>query len=417
MFPLHSVNPTLVHSSSSEPTLQPTQSIPPPRQPLRPKHSPAWHNDYHMSNQVNHSASKPHSSANIIGLTEPTSYAQAIHDPNWQHAMHAELKALQQNNTYSMVPLPVGHKPIGCKWVYKIKYKSDGTIERYKAWLVAKGYTQVEGIDYQETFSPTTKLTTLRCLITVAAARNWFIHQLDVQNAFLNGDLHEVVYMELPPGLRRQGENICTKAGYQQSKADYSLFTKAEDNSFTVVLIYLDDILITGNDLQEMERLKKFLIQRFCIKDLGDLKYFLVIEFSRSKKDSGLKGARLDKFPMEQNLKLTPTDGAFLNDPTKYRRLVGRLIYLTITRPDIVYSVRTLSEFVHQPRKPHWDAALQILKYIKGTPGQGLFFPASNNLALKAFSDSNWGGCRATKSLDQIPPKVDHEFLALEIEC
>ncbi|BBG93322.1 wall-associated kinase 2 [Prunus dulcis] len=333
--------------------------------------------------------------------------------------MHAELEALQQNNTYSMVPLPIGHKPIGCKWVYKIKYKSDGTIERYKARLV-------EGIDYQETFSPTTKLTTLRCLITVAAARNWFVHQLDVQNAFRNGDLHEVVYMELSPGLRRQGENIVCrlnkslyglkhasrkwfstfsdsvqKAGYQQSKVDFSLFTKAEDNSFTVVLIYLDDILITGNDLQEMERLKKFLIQRFRIKDLGDLKYFLVIEFSCSKKDSlqdsGLKGARLDKFPMEQNLKLTPIDGALLNDPTKYRGLVGRLIYLTITRPDIVYSVRTLSEFVHQPRKPYWDAALRILKYIKGTPGRGLFFPASNNLALKAFSDSNWGGCRATR--------------------
>lgn len=125
--------------------------------------------------------------------------------------MHAELEALQQNNTWSMVPLPIGHKPIGCKWVYKIKYKSDGTIERYKARLVAKGYTQVEGIDYQETFSPTAKLTTLRCLITVAAARNWFIHQLDVQNAFLHGDLHEVVYMEPPPGLRRQWENTCTK--------------------------------------------------------------------------------------------------------------------------------------------------------------------------------------------------------------
>ncbi|XP_021802970.1 uncharacterized protein LOC110747070 [Prunus avium] len=113
--------------------------------------------------------------------------------------------------------------------------------------------------------------------------------------------------------------------------------------------------------------------------------------------DSGLLGARPNKFPMEQNLKLTPTDGALLNDAIKYRRLVGKLIYLTVTRPDIVYSVLALSQFMHQPRKPHWDAAIRILKYIEGTPGQGLLFPATNNLALKAFCDSDWGGCRVTR--------------------
>ncbi|KAK3021290.1 hypothetical protein RJ639_047281 [Escallonia herrerae] len=188
--------------------------------------------------------------------------------------------------------------------------------------------------------------------------------------------------------------------------------TPAKGTSFTAILIYVDDILLTGNDLQEIERLKKFLLKRFRIKDLGDLKYFLGIEFSRSKKgifmsqrkyaldilqDSGLLGVRPDKFPMEQNLKLTPTDGILQSDPTKYRRLVGRLIYLTVTRPDIVYSVRTLSQFMHEPRKPHWNAAIRILKYIKGNPGQGLLFPSTNNLALKVFCDSDWGGCRTTR--------------------
>lgn len=113
--------------------------------------------------------------------------------------------------------------------------------------------------------------------------------------------------------------------------------------------------------------------------------------------DSGLLGSKPDKFPMEQNLKLTPEDGPLLNDPTKYRRLIGRLIHLTVTRPDIVYSVRTLSQFMHELGKPHWDAAIRILRYIKGTPGQGLLFAANNNLALKAYCDSDWGGCRATK--------------------
>ncbi|KAJ8899694.1 hypothetical protein K2173_019392 [Erythroxylum novogranatense] len=116
--------------------------------------------------------------------------------------MDEELTALELNKTWTITPLPADHKPIGCKWVYKIKYRSDGNIERYKARLVAKGYTQLEGIDYRDTFSPTAKLTTLRCLLTVAAARNWFIHQLDVQNAFLHGSLHEIIYMDLPPGHR-----------------------------------------------------------------------------------------------------------------------------------------------------------------------------------------------------------------------
>lgn len=116
-----------------------------------------------------------------------------------------ELDALDKNNTWSLVSLPPGHKPIGCRWVYKVKYRSNGNIECYNARLIAKGYTQVEGIDYKETFSPTVKLTTLRCLLSITATRNWFTHQLDVQNAFLHGDLHEVVYMTPSLGLCRQG--------------------------------------------------------------------------------------------------------------------------------------------------------------------------------------------------------------------
>ncbi|CAL5321219.1 unnamed protein product [Camellia sinensis] len=145
---------------------------------------------------------------NISGPTEPTSYAQAALDPNWLLVMTVELDALQLNRTWTLMPLPAGHQPIGCKWVFKLKYKSDGTIERYKARLVAKCYTQIEGVDYIETFSPIAKLITLRCLLSIATARNWFLHQLDVTNAFLHGDLHEEVYMVSPPGLCRQGENL-----------------------------------------------------------------------------------------------------------------------------------------------------------------------------------------------------------------
>ena len=122
--------------------------------------------------------------------------------------MQNELDALQKIDTWDLVPLPAYHKPIGSKWVFKLKYKSDGSLERHKAHMVAKGYTQIEGVDYQDTFSPIAKHTTLHCLLTVVVARGWFIHQLDVQNAFLHGDLHEEVYMDPPPGLRRQGEHL-----------------------------------------------------------------------------------------------------------------------------------------------------------------------------------------------------------------
>lgn len=115
--------------------------------------------------------------------------------------------------------------------------------------------------------------------------------------------------------------------------------------------------------------------------------------------DSGLIGARPDKFPMEQNLKPTPKDGVLLENPTKYRRLVGRLIYLTVTRPNTVYSFRTLSQFMHEPRKPHWEAALRILKHIKGALGQGLLFSSTNNLTFKAFCDSDWENCHASRRL------------------
>ncbi|RVW97674.1 Retrovirus-related Pol polyprotein from transposon RE1 [Vitis vinifera] len=252
-------------------------------------------------------------------------------------SMQSELAALEANHTWSLTSLPPGKKPIGCRWVYKIKRHSDGTIERFKARLVAKGYTQLEGIDYHDTFSPTAKMITVRCLLALAAAQNWSLHQLDVNNAFLHDDLHEEIYMSPPPGLRRQGENLVCHlhkslyglkqasrqwfakfstaiqaAGFVQSKADYSLFTCRKGKSFTALLIYVDDILITGNDVKAIVALKQFLHSHFRIKDLGDLKYFLGIEvFGRRK-------------------------------------------------------------IMHAPRRPHMEAALHVLRYLKNSPGQDL---------------------------------------------
>ncbi|BBH03528.1 RmlC-like cupins superfamily protein [Prunus dulcis] len=295
----------------------------------------------------------------------------------------------------------------------------------------------MEGLDYTETFSPVAKLVTLKCLLAVAAVRHWSLHQLDVQNAFLHGDLDEEVYMLPPPGLRRQGANmVCRlqkslyglkqasrnwfskfstaikRAGFQQSKADYSLFTKVRGASFTAVLLYVDDMIITGNDNTAIEELKRFLHNNFRIKDLGHLKYFLGVEVAYSKQgiaisqrkytldileDAGMIGAKPTKFPMEQNQRLTPSDGELLKDPSQYRRLIGRLIYLTITRPDIIFSVHVLSQFMQQPRKPHLEAAYRVLRYLKKAPGQGVLFPSHGKLQLKGYCDADWASCPTTR--------------------
>ncbi|CAH9103443.1 unnamed protein product [Cuscuta europaea] len=293
-------------------------------------------------------------------------------------------------------------KAIDSKWVYKIKYQPNGDVERYKARLVAKGFTQVEGIDFHETFAPVAKLVTVRCMLAVAAKQNWVVHQLDVNNAFLHGDLDEDVYMRLPQGFVRKGDTrVCklqkslyglcqasrnwyhkfthalVKVDFRQSKADHSLFIFQHDIINTFALIYVDDVILAGNNISHINTVKAYLDNKFSIKDLGKLKYFLGIEVARSSEgfvlsqrkytrdileECGILAGRPSLFPMEQNLKLRPDDGSPLVDAPSYRRLIGRLLYLTVTRPDIVYSVSQPSQFLATPQQTHLDAATRILR-------------------------------------------------------
>ncbi|XP_035548677.1 uncharacterized mitochondrial protein AtMg00810-like [Juglans regia] len=266
-------------------------------------------------------------------------------------------------------------------------------------------------------------MTTVRCVLAIAAAKNWIIHQMDVNNAFLHGDLDEEVYMKLPPGYCPKGETrVCRlrkslyglkqASRFVQSQADHSLFTLITATNLTIVLVYVDDILVVGNDLSQVTYFKTIISTHFKTKDLGPLKYFLGLEVARSPSgiflnqrkyaldiltDSGLLGSRPASFPMEQNLKLSDTDGDLLPDPGPYRRLVGRLIYLTITQPDIVFAVNILSQFMHAPRVPHMTAATHVLRYIKGTPGQSIFFSSSNDMHVSAYTDSDWASCPTTR--------------------
>nr|XP_016458147.1 PREDICTED: uncharacterized protein LOC107781862 [Nicotiana tabacum] len=269
---------------------------------------------YFSEKGIIHQTSCPHTSQQ----NEPNTYSQAASSPEWQDAMKKEFETLEANGTWEIVQLPLGKKPIDCKWVYKVKYKADGTIKRYKARLVLRGDTQVEGIDFHETFSPVVKMSIVKTLIVVKVKNKWPLFQLDVNNAFLHGDLNEEVFMKLPPSL-----------GYVHSLSDYSMFPWGSGESFVILVVYVDDIIITGTDLAKISVVKAFLHDQFKIKDLGNLNYFLGIEVLHT--DYGMHG------------KLKATEGDVLPNPESYRCLIGKLNFLTHTRPDTSFAVQHLN--------------------------------------------------------------------------
>lgn len=200
--------------------------------------------------------------------------------------------------------------------------------------------------------------------------------------------------------------------GYSPSSADHSLFTKLHNSHFTALLVYVDDIVLTGDDLQEIQSVKQFLDSTFKIKDLGKLKYFLGLEIARSTQgiflnqrkyalelleDSGLLATKPSTTPFDCSLKLHDSDSPPYEDETTYRRLVGRLLYLTTTRPDIAFIVQQLSQFISQPLQVHHSAAIRVLKYLKSAPAKGLFYSSSSTLKLSGFADSDWASCPATR--------------------
>uniref|UniRef100_A0A2N9G068 Integrase catalytic domain-containing protein n=1 Tax=Fagus sylvatica TaxID=28930 RepID=A0A2N9G068_FAGSY len=321
---------------------------------------------------------------------EPKSIKSALQSPHWLQAMRDEILALQKNHTWVLVPRQSDMNIVGSRWVFKTKLKSDGSIERFKARLVAKGYNQLEGLDFHETFSPVVKSTTIRLVLSLATTKGWPLRQLDVKNAFLHGHLKEVVYMEQPPGFSDSScpTHVCRlhKAiyglkqaprawfdrfssfllhlGFYCSPADSSLFVFRSSSHIILLLVYVDDIIVTSNHSSSLSTLITKLSSEFSMKDLGPLHYFLGIQVSHFSDGIFLSQQKYAReilakasmadckpigTPLAQKHRLQ-LEGGPLVDATNYRSIVGALQYLTLTRPDLTHVVNLVCQFMHQPR-------------------------------------------------------------------
>ena len=372
---------------------------------------------------------------------EPSSYKEAMSFPaslKWEEAMKEEMDSLKHNGTWELMDLPAGRKAVRCKWVYRLKFNAAGEPYRYKARLVAKGFTQVYGLDYDETFSPVARLDTMRSLLALATLEDWEIHQVDVKSAFLKGDLDKEIYMQQPEGFQVVGQEkkVChlLKAiyglkqasrqwhrklrsalldmGFTQLSADTSVYVYRHQGGITILMVYVDDITIMGNDAAHLISVKQELAKRFDLTDLGELDYFLGIRVTRDRKHRILEldqskyirdvlirfqmidvtpaftplaaGTQLIKssHPVEDN------DQAFI---TQYQSLVGSLMYAMLgTRPDLSFAVTKLSQFGSNPTEYHLKAAKHVLRYLSATQNNRLQFGSIDDNEITGYSDSDW---------------------------
>ncbi|KAG7556107.1 Integrase catalytic core [Arabidopsis suecica] len=321
-------------------------------------------------------------------------------------------------------------KAIGLKWVFKLKRNSDGSINKYKARLVAKGYVQRHGIDFDEVFAPVARIETIRFIIALAASNGWEIHHLDVKTAFLHGELKEIVYVSQPEGfIKEESQNkvyklnkalyglkqaprawntklntILLELNFVKCSKEPSIYQKKESEEILVIAVYVDDLLVTGSNLEMILEFKRDMSRKFEMSDLGKLTYYLGIEVSQTKEgimlnqeryakkileETGFENCNAVHIPMCANLKLSKALEEKSIDEKEYRRSIGCLRYLLHTRPDLSYCVGVLSRYMHEPKESHGAALKRVLRYLKGTQSYGLCFVKGSKTELVGFSDSS----------------------------
>jgi hypothetical protein len=305
-------------------------------------------------------------------------------------------------------------------------------MDKYKARFVARGFSQKEGEDYDETFSPVSRYTSIRAIMSLVASMGWSLHQMDVKTTFLNGAIEEEVYIEQPQGFEVHSrdthvcrlkkalyglkqaprawyariDNYLMRLGFSKSHADPNLYYKVVNNAPVILLLYVDDLFLTGEESLIIQ-CKKELASEFDMKDLGLMHYYLGLEVWQKRGEVFLGQGKyavkiLQKFgmmdcksmdtPMTTDIRKVRDSNSDPVDPSLYRQLIGSLMYLVNTRPDICFAVNTLSQFQVEPRHEHWIVAKHVLRYIRGTLNYGLRYTTSNNIQLHGFTDSDWAG-------------------------
>jgi hypothetical protein len=366
--------------------------------------------------------------------------------------MTEEYQSIMKNEVWEIVPRTKKKYVVSSRWLFKIKHVADGSIEKYKARFVARGFSQKEGIDYEETFAFVDRYTLIRTMIALAAKMKWKMHQMDVKTTFLNGVIEAKVYIEKSQGFEVEDrkshvcrlkkalyglkqaprawygriDNFLMSLGFTKSKADSNLYFKTMNNEPLILLLYVDNLFLTGEE-NLITECKKILDSEFEMKYLGLMHYFLGLEVWQSLEKIFLNQGKytveiLKRFdmlecnpmntPMEAKLKLlvdtveilkrfdmleckpmnTPMNQSMseLIDATLYRQIIGSLMYLTNTRPDICFVVNTLSQLLVEPGRVHLVAAKHVMRYLKGTIDYGLIYDGDHDFTLSGYTNAYW---------------------------
>ena len=379
-------------------------------------------------------------------MREPRTYREAMRSEyakDWDLAMRDELNSLLINETWELVPRPDGVNVIGSRWVYTVKRDENGNVTKFKARYVARGYSQVPGYDFVETFSPVTRMDVIRLVICIAAILNLYLFNMDVKTAFLNAPVEEVIYVEQPPGFEKYGPNgeklVCRMLkslyglkqsprnwnrtidewlvdyGFEVSEADPCLYIKRTNNSITILVLWVDDVVIAGDCLKELNCFKREIADRFSMTDLGELSYILGIKVLRDWQAGTISLSQklyvtdvLQKFGMEDCRPIgTPAEGCLMKSENTgpdqtYMSLVGSLLYASmVTRPDITFAVQSLGRHMQNSTEEHMAAAKRVLRYLKGTKDVCLVYGGSqsseNALEVSGFADADWGTDKETR--------------------